>query len=458
MFAAPAIALWLRTSPRRAPLVWGTLGFLPFVYLPWHLLIAPYATPMWSGYVKGWEISLLDAVAVGIILGTRDRWPRLSLILPLLVYLSVVGLSIAQARFGTLASSYFIQLVRAVLVFVAVARVSESDEGERAVLTGMVVGLTVQCGYAIAAWLGGAIQTGGTVGHQNLLGFISHMVLMPSLAMFMSGRWPRLGLLGIGAGAIVVVLTASRATIALSALGVLMTLFLSLAVNMSGRKIVTAAAGLFILVASIPLASATLQRRLESQKISFFTEDTERQAFERAARSMISDHPWGVGPNHYVFIANTEGYSDRAGVNWSMGNRSANVHNSYLLIAAETGYLGLASFLFLMVSAIWRAFSTGIRFRKQPGSELLLGVGCSLIVMAIHGLFEWVFVLSLTQYLLAVTLGMIAGLRSRFLRGEKGRNASRREGFRASAAKTEVLPSFEHGAMAMEYGLTGAGR
>jgi O-antigen ligase len=130
---------------------------------------------------------------------------------------------------------------------------------------------------------------------------------------------------------------------------------------------------------------------------------------------MIQANPWGVGPNHYVFIANTEGYSALAGVSWRTGSRATNVHNSYLLTQAETGYPGLVAFIALLACAVWHAFRTSIRFRSRQGAEILLGVAAGIIATSIHGLFEWMFVVYPTQYVFAAGLGLIVGLRSRFI-------------------------------------------
>jgi O-antigen ligase len=86
-----------------------------------------------------------------------------------------------------------------------------------------------------------------------------------------------------------------------------------------------------------------------------------------------------------------------------------------LLVTAETGFLGLIAFLALIACAIWAAFRTAFRYRKEQASELLIGVGCGVIAMSIHGLFEWMFVVYPTQYVLAVGLGIIGGLRARFM-------------------------------------------
>lgn len=420
LFAAPAIAAWLRTNPPKAHWLWAMLTFLPFVIGPWQLDVAPFATPMWSGYVKGWQVSLLDAVAFGIIFGTRTRWPRMVLMLPLLAYIVATFLSVMQARFPNLAMSYVVQLLRVFLVFLAAARVAEMERGERALLTGLILGLSVQAGYAIWARANGALQTGGSLGHQNLLGFVSHMALMPAFAMLLAVRWPGRALVGVIAGLIIVALTASRATIALAGFGLSLTLLLSLGLRFTGRKAAVGVAAVLILAASLPLAQSALERRFAVQNTTFMSGDAEREAFERAAKSMISTNPLGIGPNHYVFISNTEGYSSRAGVNWSYGNRSAHVHNSYLLVGAESGYPGLIALLLLLCSAIFYAFNTAFRFRHQAGSEVLVGVGAGLVAVSLHGLVEWMFVFFPVQYVFAGSLGIIVGMRSRFMTQRKG--------------------------------------
>ncbi|QIK79124.1 hypothetical protein G7077_09670 [Sphingomonas piscis] len=414
--AVPISAGLIRSNPSKAPLFWGLVGFLPFVIGPWHLMIAPYATPVWSGYVRGWEISLLDALAVAILLVMPKRsWRKPANLFLLLIYILSVTLAVSQAKFPMFAWSYVIQLVRAAIVFLAVARVTEYEKGERALLIGLACGIALQAGYAIFARFGGALQTGGSLGHQNLLGFVSHLVLMLSFAALLSGRWTKVGAVGCLSGGLAVILTVSRATIAISLIGVALTYFLCLTMKPTGRKLATGVLFTVAIAAAFPLANAELQRRFQLQKTTFFAADEERLAFERAANAMIKARPMGVGPNHYVFVANTEGYSERAGVTWASGSRSTNVHNSYLLVAAESGYLGILTLVFLLAGAIFTALVTAFRHRAHPSSELLIGLACGIIAMCIHGFVEWMFVMYPTQYLFAISLGMIAGLRNRIL-------------------------------------------
>jgi O-antigen ligase len=118
----------------------------------------------------------------------------------------------------------------------------------------------------------------------------------------------------------------------------------------------------------------------------------------------------GVGANLYVVTANTSGYSQRAGVIWNSSSRSANVHNTYLLIGAETGYVGIISFLALLLLGIFTAMRLAWVRPRKPGGELCLGAGVTLIIVALHCLYEWVFVTWIIQYLFAITLGLVVGL------------------------------------------------
>ena len=123
---------------------------------------------------------------------------------------------------------------------------------------------------------------------------------------------------------------------------------------------------------------------------------------------MISRHPFGVGANNYVVVANVEGFNAAANVPWEGWH--AIVHNVYLLVAAETGWFGLFAFLFLLIQPMIVAFRCGWRSRRDQRGDLLLGFGVALLTVYIHSLFEWVLISDLSQYLLAIEIGMVAGL------------------------------------------------
>jgi|CXWL01.1.fsa_nt_gi O-antigen ligase len=410
MFTAlvPVLTAWLRENPRLAPRIWAVMGFLPFVMGSWHLIVAPISWAMWPGYVKGVEVSLLDAIALAVYLSRPRVRVRSPFMIALSAYILAVLLSAAFASVPDAAVFYAWQLARVFLVFAAVARVCADERGPSALIFGMIIGLCLQAGYSIEGRLSGTLQASGSMGHQNLLGMISHFAVFPALAMLLADRKHRMSVFGVAAGAIVVILGASRATMGLAAIGFVALLLLSIIRKPTSRKTMIVALGLLGLVAATPLALSSLAKRFEAAPISGNYD--ERVAFERAAKMVIADHPMGIGANQYVVVANTQGYSDRAGVVWNFGSRAANVHNTYLLVTAETGYLGLAAFLSVLLNPIVTAFRGAGRNRKDGRGDLMLGLGVSLAIVAIHCFYEWVFVNEAVQYLFAIDVGVIVGL------------------------------------------------
>ena len=402
----PLLAGWLRSRPKHAPKVWALLGFLPFVIGPWDLYVAPYSLAGWPGYVKGIEVSVLDAVALAIY-ASVPRKGRLHLKLPILAYGFAVLISALQTVVPIAALFYVWQILRILLVFAAVATVCQDERAPKAIMTGFVLGLALQAGSAGLAFLSGATQSGGGFGHQNTLGLISHFITIPTFALLLAGRreWPFL--IGPIAGVAVAIFTASRATIGLVGIGLVGILVLSLLRRSTSQKMTVALFGLLALGAATPLALNSLDRRFEAAPLGSYD---ERAAFEKAAWMMISDRPMGIGANQYVSVANVQGYSERAGVAAVYGSRSAHVHNVYLLVAAETGYLGFLAFSIMFVAPIIVAFRCASRNRKDWRGDLLLGLGFALVIVGLHSAYEWVFVTFLVQYVFAIAAGLIVGV------------------------------------------------
>jgi len=126
----------------------------------------------------------------------------------------------------------------------------------------------------------------------------------------------------------------------------------------------------------------------------------ERMAHWQAALGMWTDHPWlGVGIGNYEAV-----YPSYALPLWPLPLGHA--HNYYLNIAAETGLLGLAVYLFLWGTAllqVWRA--------TRQASGWALGIALAafgmLIHLAFHNLFDNLFVHAM--YLqVAILLGIVA--------------------------------------------------
>jgi hypothetical protein len=64
----------------------------------------------------------------------------------------------------------------------------------------------------------------------------------------------------------------------------------------------------------------------------------------------------------------------------------------------------------LMLRAITTTFRCSWQNQKDPRGDLLLGVGVSLLIVAGHISYDWGFFTYNVQYMLAMTVGLVAGL------------------------------------------------
>ena len=254
------------------------------------------------------------------------------------------------------------------------------------------------------------LQTSGTLGAQNLLGLISHLIVFPFFALVLAGSG--------GWFAILTVLSrqghrrsfhhltrhnwAGRVVVCLG-----LTLIHISAVDLAedARRTLRPYDRLALLVPLV-LVSFQQRERINGQASS----DYERTAYENAALMMFSDNPLGVGANHFTLVANTQGYFLRAGVPQDFYSLAGQVHNVYYLIAAETGYPGLAAFLFMLACPLFVAFRCERRYRRDQRGDLLLGLGVGLLAVYIHSFFEWSLVTFQAQYLIAFSFGSVAGI------------------------------------------------
>jgi hypothetical protein len=66
--------------------------------------------------------------------------------------------------------------------------------------------------------------------------------------------------------------------------------------------------------------------------------------------------------------------------------------------------------LLLLLRPLIVAFFCGWSNRSDRRGDLLIGIGVGLLIVCIHSFFEWIFVLSETQYMFAMQIGLVAGL------------------------------------------------
>lgn len=404
----PMLITWLRQHPQQAPRFAFVIGLLPFLLSPMHLYVAPISWPGWQGTVKGLEVSLLDAVAFAVVVATpKARAPTFSKVA---LGIILVALAISTAMAGGLMPPIFYvwQLARTVLVVMAMVRLTAmSPEAPIYALAGMGGGLFIEAITASLEFARGQIQAGGHFGHQNTLGLASHFAAIPAFALFLAGRRVVLAGAILACEVIIVFVGGSRATIGLFGIGIMIAIMLSLWLHKTGRKTAMAGIMLALGIAAVPVMMAAIERRPEAARAD---SNEERAKFERAAQMIIADHPMGVGADRYVVVANLGGYSDRAGVPWNMEQRAAPVHNSYYVVTAEMGFLGLIGYLALIFGTILYGIRTVKHAPRTEGGEMAVGVTAALIVAWMHAYFEWTAMTFAIHYLYAVDIGVLYGL------------------------------------------------
>jgi O-antigen ligase len=397
----------LRRKPLEQAWVWILLGFFPFLLTSVsNLNLSAISWPIWPGHVKGLQITALDLYALAIYVALPRRQRKTPFQYSMLFYLFTVLLSFFSAQVPVAVVFYGWQLARMYLVYAVIVKSGTDERIVQWILKGLAAGLCLEAFMALWERFGeGIIQAGGSLGHQNLLGMLSYCIVLPFFALLLAGQKGWLTTITPLIGAIIWVLTASRATLGLGSIGIVALFLISALREWTARKARVLLVGAAMLAVLVPAAILSLDARFEAHPLEGLD---ERVVLNDAAALMLADHPMGVGANNFTVVANTDGYYDRVPLSWM--SRAAIVHNLYWLTAAETGYLGLIGLLVLLFQPLIVAIRCGWRHRKDRRGDLLLGIGMGTLLVYIHSYFEWIFVTFQIQYVFAIMVGLVGGL------------------------------------------------
>jgi hypothetical protein len=426
LIGTPALAGLLRSKPRYLVHTCFFLGASIFVIAS-KLWAAPIPWPAWPGPVKGLEVSFVDGISLALIVSTKGVRIPWSVKLSFLIYCFAIVVSTFAAFQPEAALFYAWQVFRTAVLLVAIARVCATERrAPVALLAGLGVGLVYEAALVIWQYLHGVERAGGNLG-PNFLGLAADFAVFTTLSLMLGTRrtlWPAAI---VFAGFVTAVLGGSRAALGLFAIGVILTTLLSIRHKASSRKYAFAGALGLLMIASVPVMIWAASRRTEAAKAS---SDAERAAMKAAARMIIADHPFGVGANQYVVVANTGGYSARAGVAWNEDNRAAPVHDTYYLITAELGFIGLIGLVAILGSFIMLGLRCSRRHLPDESGELVPGLLATMVLAAVHIAYEFVFMDFILHYLFAIAAGMLVAIAAR---AKKTARAPASAAFRASA-------------------------
>lgn len=399
------VAMLDRYRERRDLAMFG-IGVMTFAFGTLQIDAAIISWPLWPGIARGILLSPIDTLCWALLLTRKSRLGHVPLVGLVILYLLAPTLSIAVSTVPM--ASLFVpwQTLRLIVMFLAVAGEVQRPNALRSLFGGLSVGLMVQASFVIEQKLSGAVQAGGTASHQNVLGMMVEITIVPMLAAVLEGQRSKLTYAGILAGLIVIAGGGSRGAMAIATVGVVLVFVLSLIRRPTARKGKILGVACLAAAVIVPLGLATLDARFG--KRSVITSEDERDAFGRAARAMANDHPLGVGANNYVTVSNMQGYAQRAGVIWNQGSRSAPVHNAYLLARAETGWLGNGVLILMMVVPLGAGLRWAFADRKSPTTGVAIGASVAAGMALVHNNFEYAWFLEECQRAYFLNLAIIA--------------------------------------------------
>ncbi|QDG74816.1 O-antigen ligase [Labrenzia sp. PHM005] len=374
----------------------------------------------WVGFVYGIEISVVDYLAVvAFFVLPRHRTSWL-FFLPFVIFTAIAAVPVPNAANPMVASFGVWQFAKVSFIAAIVARACAFEEVPYLLLRGMAFGIMAQLVASLWQRFGlGYTQAPGLFLHQNTLGMIAHFVLYPYLFMLLTQSrgtfWNGLVILSV---LCCILLTASRGAVGFTVIGIGLTFVIASLTGLTNRIMAAVALAGLVALALAPATYIVFEKRFERSTLREDVYD-EREAFNRAADLIRDDFPAGVGFSHYTYTLKRYNYSQLAGVHQNEGNINNIVHDAYRLIGVETGRAGLLSYYVMLAVPLITAFFVGWRRRPTPDGGLLLGFGMALLIVYLHSLFEWIFLIKQVQIVFAIVVGMTFGIASRSYAAEQ---------------------------------------
>lgn len=424
LVAAPLAGCWL--AGKRQAQRW-TVGVLVFM-TSWHinkLTLMVNSVEMYRGHTKGFEGSLLEVVAVALLVARwREKAPDFRWVPGWawlwLVHCGAATLSVLAAPNATYAWMSAWKFTSAVVVLAAGWNCVRDDEDLRWLGRSIAVTLVVQAGVVMKMrYVDGFYQVRGWFEHQNPLAMWGYMLGLPLLALAMSPlpaketRWTSAGFLAAG---LIVYGSLSRAALAMFAAGAVAVAGWSVVLDKFTAKrvrVIAAMAGLGML--GLPLVLDTVVARFNDEGNQASGET--RDVMNLAAKAMLEDSFIGIGWNNFALTINAPfTYGDVIN-DWERdrGHKvdedyaKGVVESHYWLLLAENGWLGFITYMAFIGAAHWALFRGWWRHRGTARGAFLLGLLVALTLLYVHSNLERV--LTQTKNLAAWMLVLGAALR-----------------------------------------------
>ncbi len=353
----------------------------------------------------------------------RGGWHSAPLLRPMIVLMAAMLLSFFKADDQLQSAKELAKWLEFTAVYWLAVGLLNSGRRVGALLAVLTVGALAETAIGAAQvvlrlgppqfLIGGLIlRAYGTFGQPNpFAGYLNlTLPILVGIALFAPGRWLRVWVaLAAAAVAVVMVTTLSRGAwlgfaVALLVMGIVASqrvavwIWLSL---LAGSMVILAAVFGVIpfgvsgrVLAAFGLSGVSLDS-VTSENFSA----VQRLAFWQAGLNMFQNNPvLGVGIGNYI-----SSYPQYAAQGWE--TVLGHAHDYYLNAAAETGLVGLAAYLLLVVAAFREVGRAVARAPRGLWYGVALGLLGSLTALSIHNLVDNMFV-----HGMPVLLGLLLGV------------------------------------------------
>ena len=416
------------------------LALLAFI-VPFHVSRTLMWRPAHIGGVSGFVIDSTDVVLLILVclwigemtIGHRPIRFFPSISVPALLFIALGLASALIAIEPAFTAFQLVQWVKGFVLYLYLANHVTDEHDARWILVGLMAAVAFQSGlglYEVIAqrplglgslgeaatqaelildWQG--VRPRGTLVHANSLAAFLGMTLPLIATVFFTPAGRTLKILA--GGVVFVGLMADVYTLSRGGwVGIIVSILILLALYPRGahrRPFIRLLAGvplLLILVVALNLLTGgqIVDRLTESDRGAAGA----RVPLMRGAWAVISDHPViGTGMNNYLLAV--EQYDPTHGL--AQYDARGVVHNSFLLIAADTGLLGLAAFVWLLAAVGWRVLKFLFNHKVGWAAGLLIGLAAGGSHLIVHSMVDFVLLADNQLFVLFwILVGLMVGL------------------------------------------------
>lgn len=343
---------------------------------------------IYRGTVRGFEISILDLMALSLFLALQyDRRVKKQLVIPgfwlnaVYVGCAVLSLHLSNAE-PNLTVGYFaiFQYLRGLFYYWVLYHLIEDESDFRLIINTMLCIAFYSTFIALQQrYIQHFYRISGLFSHPNILGVYSNMIGIFLLFIFRENIIKkRNGLIFTAAvlSLATVMLTISRAAIATAVCGIIMilgTLYLGKS-ELSVKKIAASLAIIFVIsLIWFKAGNTILARWTEGNPAG----DELRTYLSRTASELSGTNMFGCGINNFSYVSKKLTDLDLPPT-----------HNVYYLQLAELGYTGLTVFLLIWARFIFMGLKQFFIQRRSLINSVIKAAAIVCILMLINSLQE----------------------------------------------------------------------